>query len=165
MEILEKLGIDFRLLIAQIINFGILIFLLYRFAYRPIIRVLDNRAKRIEQSLVDAKNIEHQQVVSEEAYNARQAEAQKQADTIVTQARGQAEQLKSEMLKSAKTDAQVLLEQTQEEARTLKAQAIDEAKSELADLVVASTEKIIGQKMTAEKDLEFIRKTLPKLKQ
>ena len=58
MEALHNLGIDFKVIIAQIINFGILVFTLVHFLYRPILKALDDRKKKISDSLDKAKEIE-----------------------------------------------------------------------------------------------------------
>ena len=58
MELITKLGIDWKLLIAQVINFFILLFVLHRFAYRPILKMLKKRTDTIDKSLSDVKQIE-----------------------------------------------------------------------------------------------------------
>ena len=55
MELLNSLGINAKLLIAQIVNFLILLFVLYKFAYGPVLRMLDERTKKIEKGMKDAE--------------------------------------------------------------------------------------------------------------
>ena len=88
-ELLSKLGIDWKLLIAQIINFLVLLFVLWKFAYGPILAILDKRTKKIEQGLKDAEASRKKLADSEE----RQKEILKMARTegkeIVEKAREQ----------------------------------------------------------------------------
>mgnify|MGYP001588456271 CR=1 FL=1 len=55
MELISKLGIDWKLLVAQIVNFFILLFVLYKFAYKPVLEMLEKRSKTIEKGIHDAK--------------------------------------------------------------------------------------------------------------
>ena len=57
MELLQKLGIDWRLLIAQLVNFSILVIILYKLLYKPVLKVLNDRKEKIEQGLKDAKSL------------------------------------------------------------------------------------------------------------
>ena len=58
MELLHKLGIDWRLLIAQLINFSVLLFVLYKFLYHPILNILEKRRKQIEENDIRTKSLE-----------------------------------------------------------------------------------------------------------
>lgn len=163
-ELISKLGIDFRLLIAQIVNFFILLFVLYRFAYKPILNALEKRSKRIEQSLKDAKAIEEKMKASDAAYEAKVTEAEKKAEAVMVEARAQAEQLRESMLAGAKTEIQALVVKTQGEVAELKHQVLAEAQSELADLVVEASGRVISEKLTDAKDLELVRKAVAETK-
>ena len=55
MEVLAKIGVDWKLLLAQVVNFLVLLWVLRRFAYRPMLEFLEKRTKRIESGLRDAK--------------------------------------------------------------------------------------------------------------
>lgn len=165
MELLDKLGIDFRILIAQIVNFFVLLFVLYKFAYKPILRALENRTKRIEQSLKDAKNIEVRLQEGETAFQAKITEAEKKAGEIMVLARTEADELRNKMLNEAKVEIQALVVKTQAQVKDLKEQVIIEARSELADLVVDATSRVLSEKMTDAKDISLVKRALSEVKQ
>src|SRR5512136_1154217 len=98
MEALQKLGIDFKVLIAQIINFGILFFILKHFLYKPILNGLDKRKKRIKESLEKAAEIEKRSAESEKEYNERMLKANQEATVIVEKARVDAEKTRKSIL-------------------------------------------------------------------
>jgi F-type H+-transporting ATPase subunit b len=164
-ELISKLGIDFKILIAQIINFFILLFVLYRFAYKPVLKALENRSKRIEQSLKDAKAIEEKLQQGEADYQAKITEAEKKAGEIMVLARTEGDELRNKMLTEAKTEIQALVTKTKAEVADLKEQVITEARSELADLVVAASGRVISEKLTDAKDLELVKRALSETKQ
>ena len=67
MEIFEKLGIDVKLVIAQLVNFFILLYVLKRFAYKPVLKILEDRERKIEKGLKDAQSAEKRLHEMEEA--------------------------------------------------------------------------------------------------
>lgn len=164
MEFIENLGIDLRLLIAQIINFLILLFVLYKFAYRPIVNLLDKRAKTIAKSLDDAKEIELKLQASQTVYEQKIAQAEQRSTAIVAEARQSAEHLKSEMIDQAKIEVAAIVTKTQAEVASLKDQVITEAKAELGDLVVSATESVLAAKLTEPDDLALVKKALHEVK-
>ena len=164
MEFIENLGIDFRLLIAQIVNFLILLFVLYKFAYRPIVRLLDKRADTIAQSLDNAQAIEGKLKASQTAYEQKISKAEKNASAILNEARQSAEKLKAQLIDQAKTEVAAIVTKTQAEVASLKEQVITEAKAELGDLVVSATESVLIAKLTEANDLALVKKALHEVK-
>ncbi|MFA5872007.1 MAG: F0F1 ATP synthase subunit B [Parcubacteria group bacterium] len=159
-ELLTKLGIDWKLLVAQIINFLVLLFVLYKFAYRPLLAMLEKRTKKIEQGLKDAE-LSHKQLEESEK---RQAEvlhkARLEAKDIVEKAREQAEKGRSEIVAESKTQSDKLISDARAQIEQEKQKMFSEIKSEIGGLVVAATEKIIDEKLSSEKDKNLIEKVI-----
>lgn len=101
MEALSKLGIDFKVLIAQIINFGILMAVLAKLLYRPILKALDQRRKRIEESLNKAEEIDRQSAETEERVKKKLGAAKAEAAEIVVEAKKAAEKNGEQILLKA----------------------------------------------------------------
>ena len=93
MDILKSFGIQPTLLLAQIVNFLIILFLLSKFFYKPIIRMLEDRKKRIEQSLTNTDLIEEKLKNTQEKSTQIIKEAQKNAQDLITEAKNRAEQI------------------------------------------------------------------------
>jgi len=159
-ELFSKLGIDWKLLIAQIVNFLVLLFVLYKFAYGPILAMLEKRQKKIEKGLKDADEAHKKLVESEEKQKEILKHARTEAKDIVEKSRLQAEKSKSEIAASAKTQAEKILAGAKVEIEQEKQKTIAEIKSEIGGLVVAATEKILEEKIDGEKDKEIIEKSL-----
>ena len=160
MEIFAKLGIDWRLLIAQAVNFAILLFVLHRFAYRPMLQFLEKRSERIEKGLKDAK-----------IATAKLVEIEKKEKEVLTAAREEARKLLVNAEASAKSRDEARLKQTEEKIGKLLSEAegkieeerkksISEAKAELGSLVLQAVEKVIKEKMDPEKDKVLLEKSL-----
>ena len=160
MELLNSLGINAKLLIAQIVNFLILLFVLYKFAYGPVLRMLDERTKKIEKGMKDAeasgKKLE--EIAAKE--KGILDEAKNQAKEIVKRSEDAAVKQAEEIVITAKDQTQKMLETAQKQIQQEKNKILAEAKSEIANLVMAATEKIIDENLDSEKDKERIKKSL-----
>ncbi|OGD89486.1 ATP synthase F0 subunit B [Candidatus Curtissbacteria bacterium RIFCSPLOWO2_02_FULL_40_13b] len=128
MEILKNFGIQPTLLLAQIVNFLIILFLLKKFFYKPITKALEDRKKKIEESLVNAQLIEEKLAKTEEQTN--------------------------QILEQAKNDAQNLISGAKEEAQRIADQATAEARQTIDQTVVEAKSQIEAQKVQMQKELE-----------
>lgn len=159
-ELLAKLGIDWKLLIAQIINFLILLFVLYKFAYGPILAILEKRQKKIEKGLAEAEEARKKLEESKKRQKEILQKARHEAKEIVEKAHIQAEKMKSEITETAKKQAEKIIQEARKDIEMEKEKTISEIKSEIGELVVAATERVVGEKMDSEKDRELIEKSL-----
>jgi len=162
MEILAKLGIDWKLLIAQVFNFLILLWILKRYAYTPIIDFLEERSKRIEKGLEDAQEATRRLTAIGEQEKVILTEAKVSASNMIKEADGMAKKNKEIMDAKAQEDAERLLELTKKELEVERSLMVSAAKSELIDIVIAATEKVLVEKLDSQKDQELIRTTLQK---
>ena len=134
-------------LIAQIINFLILVAILTKVAYKPLMQALADRQAKIADSLETAEKEKQAAEKLRQEYLAQLTEARTQAQAIVDKAAKLAEQTKEEMLKEAREESARLLKATQEEIARERERAIAELKGEVVTLAVAAASKIIAQNM------------------
>ena len=158
MELLSKLGIFWRLLIAQLINFIALFLILKKFLYRPVLNILKKRQQKIEQSVKDAEEIKKRLAQAEEDYNRIITKANKQSLEIVEKAHEQAAKKEEKMISKAKNEIALIIDDEKAKLQTEKVKTVQEIKKEIADLVVASTEKVLEQKMNKHEEGAIIRK-------
>jgi len=159
-ELLSKLGIDYKLLIAQIVNFLVLLFVLYKFAYGPIVAMLEKRQKKIETGLKEAEAAHKKLAESEEKQKEILRHARTEAKDIVEKAHMQAEKSKSDLAVEAKIQAEKIIADAKAQIEQEKQKTISEIKSEIGGLVVAAAEKIVGEKIDEKKDKEIIEKAI-----
>jgi F-type H+-transporting ATPase subunit b len=160
MELLSKIGIDWKLLAAQIINFLVLLFVLYKFAYGPILKMLDDRTKKIEKGLKDSEEAQKKLVEIEAKEKAVLVAAREEAQKIIQKSETTAVQNAKEIEISAKEQSAKILTEAKKQIEQEKNKVMQEVKSEIAGLVMQATEKIIDEKMTSEKDKEMINKAI-----
>ena len=154
------LGIDWKLFIAQLINFLIVLFILWKWVFKPLGKKLEQRTHKIEQSLQQAKEVE-QKLKDAEAF--RQAEMEKvraEANAAIYEAQKNAEKVREELTNAAQAEAAKLLEDARKEINAEKVKMLQEVREEAAILVVAATEKILKEKIDPKKDEQLIKESL-----
>lgn len=144
---MDALGIEWPLLISQIINFLILIVLLRMFLYKPVLNMLNARKERIAQSMKDAERV---------SAAAREAEAQKaqilegarrEAQEIRAQSTRDAEKIAQDVRGRAETEATEIRMKAQADAQKQVEMALTDANKQIADLAIMATEKLLGREL------------------
>lgn len=162
-ELLTKLGIDGRLLIAQIINFLVLLFILYKVLYKPVLKVLDERQKKIETSLKHAKQIEKNLFESQGEKEKILTEARNEAGKVIAESRETAEKLRNDLTNKAKEEVADILEQGKKQLESDKEVMFKELKNEVASMVTIATEKLLKERVNEAVDKNVIEKNLDNL--
>jgi len=157
---IDELGISVPTLIAQIINFGILFLLLYLVAYRPILRMFDERSKKIKDSVDQAEYIKEQVARTEEEAAQRIEAATKEGQEMVARAVKTGEEVRQKAGVDAKAEAEVLIQRARTEIQRERDEAIDGVRKAFADLTVQAAEKVIDRSLDKEAHREIIEKVL-----
>jgi F-type H+-transporting ATPase subunit b len=164
MEALNALGINGKLLLAQIINFVILLLLLSKFLYKPIVTMLDGRTKKIEKSLDDAKKIEEELLKTEERTAKALAEASDEAKKMIDQAKNSAADEARRIVVAAEKRSDDLKAKSILEIKEEKEKAMTEIRSEVASLIALATEKVVGKKLDDKEDNRLIKEIIGQLR-
>ena len=164
MKIFSAFGLDIKILIAQLINFAILLFILWKFAYKPMFKILEDRKKKIETGIENAVKAEEKLKEIGEEEKKVMIQAKKEAAKILDEAKVMAEESRKKNIEKTKEEIGQLINQEKENMRLEKAEILKSINREVADLVVATVEKVIAEKMTGAKDEELIKKAIGKLK-
>lgn len=161
--ILGKLGIDLQLFIAQLINFAIVLFVLWKWVFTPVTKKLQERADKIEKSLHDADVVEKEKQEFSQWREQEIAKTRSSAQHIVAEAQQEAQNIKQATLEQTGQEQQKLVEQAKKEIHHEKQQVLSSAKAEIADMVTTASEKILREKLDEKKDKGLIEKTLDNL--
>ena len=119
MEFLGALGIDWKLLIAQIINFGLLLWLLKRFLYKPVIKRIEKDETELKQAQIQKKELEQQKNAFAEQRKKEMAEVKKHAQKIIKEAKNIAKEIKKETREEASKETLALIKQTKDKLGSL----------------------------------------------
>lgn len=153
MDALSSLGIDLKLIIAQVVNFSILLFVLTKFLYKPLIKIMDERKQKIAQGLKDSQEAGDKLAQADKTSRQQISEAVTQANSIIDKAKKEAEVEANAILDKAKNKASDIVEKAQEAAKQREEEIMKSVRLRVAGLVGAAFEKI-ARKDIDEKSIE-----------
>ena len=150
------LDVNPGLIIWTIVTFLILLFILKKVAWKPILSALDQREKDIKDSLEKAEKAKEdaQRILDENQANL--AKAEEESKKIIEQSRSYAENLKEQMLKESKEQSKKIIEDAAEEIDRKKDSAFEELKDQVAKIAVTAAEKIMKQNLDADKNKRIV---------
>lgn len=160
MDALGKLGISLPGLIGQVINFGILLGLLYLVAYRPIMRMLDERAGRVRESMERAEYVKQQAENTEQQFQAQMEEARRRGQEVLGEAAQVGERLKEEARVEARREAEAIIARARTAIQMERDEAIAALRHEFGDLVILAAEKVINVSIDKETHQRLIDEVL-----
>jgi len=163
MEILQLFGVDWKLMLAQIVNFAIVAFILWRFAIKPLMFSMEKRNKEIEQGLKDAEESTKKLVESDREIRKNLQASQAKATEIIMQAKKDAEDEKHAIVEKTKQEVKHLIAKAKEQITNQQEEMVLEAKAELADTVVETIKLVMDNKMNKEVDKKYIDSMLKKV--
>ncbi len=157
---MDELGLNLPVLIAQVVNFFLLLVLLRLFLYKPILEMLDRRAQRIKEG-VEAADQSKERASAAEQEVAQQLDASReQGQALIAQAQEAANRIQEEARGQARQEGEKMLERARTEIQLERDQAIAELRSEFADLTVSAAEKVIGQSLDRQAHQRLIDEVL-----
>lgn len=160
MELLHAFGVDIRIFFAQLINFAVFMLILYRLTYTPILNLLETRKKKIEKGLQDAEKAKHALTEARIQEKEILENARKEASSIIQKSETSGRQKYQMFILSASKEIKEMKEKALLELEHEKQKALSEAKSSLADIVVTATEKLLRERIDAQKNAELIQNYL-----
>ena len=144
---MDALGIEWSLLLAQIVNFLLLIVLLRMFLYQPVLNMLNARKERIAQSMKDAGRVSAAAREAEQEKAKVLEQARREAQEIRAQATRDAEKIAQEVRGRADLEATDIRMKAQVDASRQIELALADANKQIADLAILATEKLLGREL------------------
>lgn len=138
------------------LTFLILLFILGKFAWKPILTALKQREEAIKDSLEQAEKAKNEAKIILEENQASLSKAEEESKKIIEQSRQYAENLKEQMLKDSKTQAQKIIEEASAEIDRKKDAAFNELKNQIAEISVNAAEKILKQNLNADSNKKIV---------
>ena len=159
----ETFGWNPRLFFSQVISFVIVALLLRRFAYKPILNVLEERRRRIEEGQLNAEKIKRQLDEAEKRYSEILAKANAEAQKMIDEARESSAHLAERKQQEAIAAAEQIIAKAREASAIEHERTMDSLKQELGRLVVDTTAKVTGKVLTPEDQQRLQEEALSQL--
>ncbi len=164
MELFDALGLNGKILLAQLINFAVLVWVIWKFAYGPIVKTLNDRQKKIEKGIRNAAEAKDKLAEMEKREKQVLDKARQEAQEIIKKAESVAEESKQEIVQVAHEEASKILAEAKKKIEQEGQQMMSEIKKDLAELVLAATEKVVGEKMDLAEDKKMVEKIVSEIK-
>jgi F-type H+-transporting ATPase subunit b len=157
---ITDLGINLPSLIAYVINFVILLGILSIFAYKPLLRVLDQRSERIRESLEAADRAREEAATSREAIEEQLNEARREGQRILEAARQAVDRYRGEEMDRARQDAESFVERARSDIQLERDTVIQEVRANFGDLAITAAERVIRRSLDRQAHEELISQVL-----
>jgi len=145
-QVLSVFGIDWRLLLINAVNFGLVLLALWYFLYAPVLKMLEERRKKVSDGVRDAESAKRELDKIENSRAAVLAAAGRDADALSAAARAAGAQKERELVQKGEAAAATLVRDAAAQAAEMKARSIEESKQEVAKLIVLGMEKAFKTK-------------------
>lgn len=157
---MSGLGIRLPDLIFQIIAFLLLLWILNRYAYKPILKMLDDRGRQVRESLESAERARQEMAEAEQRGLAELQAARAEAQEIVARAREQSEQTIAQSRTAAREEAEKVKAQFETQMASEQSRARDELRREVADLAILAASRVVRRSLDSEQHRQLIEETL-----
>lgn len=158
-NVARTFGLNWPHFIAQVISFLLVAFILYRFAYKPILTVLEERKQRIAESLSNAEKIKQELAKAEATRKEILEKANLAANQLIVEARAAAASVQEIETQKAIAAAEQIIAKAREATVAEQARMLADLKREVGKLVVETTMRVTGKILTAEDQQRLIRET------
>ena len=158
-SIINTFHIDFKIIFAQIFNFGIVFVVLYIYALKPLNKLMKERSEKIAQGIDDAKSNAEVLKNTKAEYEKIVAKARNEADKIFQEGKKEAEIKKTSILEKTKDEVAIMIENGKKNLENEKIKMVGQATEEISSLSVKIAEKILGNKINES----FDEKTMKEL--
>ncbi|OGI89447.1 ATP synthase F0 subunit B [Candidatus Nomurabacteria bacterium RIFCSPLOWO2_01_FULL_40_15] len=158
-SIISTFHIDWKIIIAQAVNFGIVFVVLYLFALKPLSKLMAERAEKIARGIGDAKSNAVILEKTKQEYEKVLIKARGEAQKIFEEGKKEAEKKGAVLLESAKLDVEGIIANGKKTLEAEKVKMVAEAKKEIVSLTMLTTERLLGHKL----DESYDEKTIEKL--
>jgi F-type H+-transporting ATPase subunit b len=154
---LEQLGINPTFLLAQIVNFLVLWFLLSRFLFPATLKTLAERRNRIRDSLAEAERVKQETAATRADFERQLAEERRKVQEAIAQAARVAEEVREKIIAEAQTEAEQIKAQAREEIGQEREQMLVDLRRQIADLAILAAQKVIGRTLDERAQRQLIQ--------
>lgn len=162
-ELIEKLGIEWQSLLFQVINFLILLFVLKKFVYNPVIKVLDARKDRVKESEQKAQQVDEDLKQAHQTRDSILAKAEADAHATREAAFADAEKIRLQKADETRAEIEGLLHKARVQIQEEKEHALSSVRTEAAALVMLASEKVLRDRLDEAHDKELVERSVKEL--
>ena len=157
---MTELGFHIPSLVVYLVNFLILLGVLYVFAYKRILGVLDQRAQKVKDSLDEAERVRTEATEAQEKVREQLNESRRSNQDMMEQARQAADRFRDEEIAKARSEGEAFLERARQQIQQERDAAVEGIRSHFADLAITAAEQVIERSLDRDAHQDLIQKVL-----
>lgn len=157
---MTELGVNLPSLVAYLINFAILLGILFVFAYKPVMRSLDQRSERIRESLEAADRAREEAASSRAAIEEQVNEARREGQRLLEQAREAADRYREDEMARARQEAQDFVERARADIQRERDAAVADVRANFGDLAITAAERVIRRSLDRQAHQDLVAQVL-----
>lgn len=157
---MAELGFHGPSLIVYLVNFSALLVVLYLFGLKPILRVLEERSRRVQESMEQAQVLQDESAVRQGEMDQQIKDARKEGQAVIEQARQAAQRLREEERDKARQEAESFISKAQAEIQRERDIAVDELRRQFGDLAISAAERVVRRSLDKDSHKDLIEQTL-----
>ena len=159
-SLIEAFDVNWVGLFFQVFNFLLLLYILNRLLFKPLLARMDERSAKIERGLEDAEAAARDRELAREEREAAVSEARKEASAMIASANKIAEDTRNEILTEARSEAEKVTQRAREEINAEKEKAMSELRAQVADLALEAAAKLVRSDMNATTQRRLVEEFL-----
>lgn len=153
------------LIFWSLLSFGVLLFALKKYAYPPILEMLEERQKKISGDIKDAENLRSEAQKMKDDYEKQLGAAHKKADTIIQLATEEAKKIQDKTLKETQAKCRQIKNDAELEIKINRGKLLTDIRGFAAELTIASTEKILRRSLDLDDQKRFVEDSIEEVVQ
>ena len=147
-SVLGALGVNWKLFVAQLLNFGVVLFVMWKWVYTPLLKIIDSRTAKIDKGLKDAEAAAAAKSGAEKASEEAILAARKEAQRLLEEGQKAAEAQRADLKAKTQAELALLVQQGKDTLAAEKEKMVRDARAEIAELAVMIAGKALGEKLT-----------------
>ena len=157
---MAELGFHLPSLIVYLVNFVILLGILYAVGYKPILRMLDQRSERIRESVETVERVRQEAASQQEDMQKRLEEARQEGQALLAQAREMADRYREEERQKARQEAEAFIAKARVDIQRERDEALEQVRRQFAELAIVAAERVIERSLDPTIHRDIIEKVL-----
>lgn len=157
---MAELGFHWPSLVVYLVNFSALLIVLYMVGLKPILRVLDERSRRIQESMDQAQVLQEESAVRQGEMDQQIKDARKEGQAVIEQARQAAQRVRDEEREKTRQEADSFISKAQAEIQRERDIAVDELRRQFGGLAISAAERVVRRSLDKDSHKDLIEQTL-----
>ena len=162
-SVAATLGLNGQLFAIQLVNFAIVVAILWFLILKPLVRILEERKKIVDESIVNAKKVENEVQETNKRYQERMDEATVKANAIAAKSQSDAEIIAKEVKEEAKKEVDEVIAKSKQIIESDRKKMLEDVKKDVVDMVIASTEQVLKGAVDEKVDEKWLKAQLAKV--